>query len=160
MIRSVPGTRIVITFPDFNLESSFRCYGDVIAISDGTDENAPSLGKFCGSKVDPQVNSSGNSVFIRFKSDFSTSARGFRLFWKVERLPTSAPPTTTPKSFTTVKKSREGEGKKSIFHLARVYDHNSLTQTSGFAGCSGRIKGEIFTWFLEFLYVKYDYPTE
>ncbi len=109
----------MITFPDFNLESSDKCDYDVLAIRDGDVPSAPSLGDLCGSKVDSPVRSSGNTVFMEFVSDYTTTARGFRLFWRAEELiPTTPqittpektrPKITTPESVTTVRGLFDGE---------------------------------------------------
>ncbi len=110
VITSAPGTRIVITFPDFNLESSDQCNYDVLAIRDGDVPTAPSLGRFCGTKVDSQVTSSGNSILLEFVSDYETNARGFRLFWRAERslIPTT-PEKTTPETVITAKGLPDGK---------------------------------------------------
>eukprot|EP00794_Sanderia_malayensis_P003627 gene3627-4141_t len=92
-IRSPPGTRIVLSFPDFSLESSTNCFGDVLAILDGDAPSAPNLANLCGSNVVPEIKSTGNAVFIEFVSDYSRTDRGFRLHWKSELLPQTVAPT-------------------------------------------------------------------
>ena len=70
---------IVFTFTDFNLESQSSCNYDSVTVHDGDSINALPLGKFCGSVAPPPTTTSGNSATLRFKTDGSTTLRGFSI---------------------------------------------------------------------------------
>ena len=72
------GHRIKLHFIEFDLEPSQECSYDYIAIFDGTNSNATSLGRFCGSKVPHTITSSLNKAFMIFKTDASVQRKGFK----------------------------------------------------------------------------------
>ncbi|XP_043916230.1 cubilin-like [Protopterus annectens] len=75
----VSENRIVeLKFNQFHLEASSTCSFDYVAVYDGSDIYAPLLGKFCGSAIPPILKSTGNTLFLVFKTDSSITAGGWR----------------------------------------------------------------------------------
>lgn len=74
---TVNGQRIKIVFQNFELEQHQECTYDHIAIFDGDNTKARSLGRFCGAKVPPPVTSTGNTLYMVFYSDASVQRKGF-----------------------------------------------------------------------------------
>ena len=52
---------------------------DYVEVHEGNDEDAPLVGRFCGTTLPAEHVSSGNEVFVRFKTDHSVSGTGFRI---------------------------------------------------------------------------------
>ncbi|KAG5857092.1 hypothetical protein ANANG_G00014900 [Anguilla anguilla] len=75
-IRANPGEIITISFQDFDIQSSHRCGSDWLSI--GTYKNADGY-RACGSSIPAPYISSQDHVWIRFHSDDSLTAKGFRL---------------------------------------------------------------------------------
>ncbi|KAK5640278.1 hypothetical protein RI129_011089 [Pyrocoelia pectoralis] len=72
------GFSIEITFEVVDFEASFDCNFDYILVINGPDESYPTLTKFCAKGTKPvTLTGSGNSMFVRFLSDFSYHGRGF-----------------------------------------------------------------------------------
>ena len=53
-----------------------ECY-DYIEIRDGGDSTAKQIGFLCGDKKPDDIVSSGNQLYVKFVSDFSTQQTGF-----------------------------------------------------------------------------------
>ncbi|GIY55955.1 tolloid-like protein 1 [Caerostris extrusa] len=70
--------KVRIHFQSFDLEPEQDCAYDYVQVFDGF-ETSPSLGKFCGNKIPPDMTSSGFRLLIRFQSDDSISGKGFAL---------------------------------------------------------------------------------
>ncbi|ELK28521.1 Cubilin [Myotis davidii] len=68
---------ILLKFTDFDVVLSTSCSQDYLAIYDGYNISDPLLGKFCGSKLPPNVKSSNNSMLLVFKTDAFQTARGW-----------------------------------------------------------------------------------
>ena len=47
-------------------------------VRDGSDENADLLGRWCGNEVPAVLTSTGNNLYIEFRSDVSTAGSGFK----------------------------------------------------------------------------------
>lgn len=43
----------------------------------------PKVGKFCGTIIPQDYTSTGNNILIVFKSDWSSSHKGFRLYYEL-----------------------------------------------------------------------------
>ena len=52
---------------------------DFLEVHEGRNEETPLVGRYCGNSLPPDYVSSGNEVYIRFKTDHSVSGRGFRI---------------------------------------------------------------------------------
>ena len=72
-------------FDFFDIESSPFCSRDFLKILDGPSDISRTLINECGRKNLPDVISSGNEVFIRFKTDARNNGRGFKMRWSAIR---------------------------------------------------------------------------
>ncbi|KAI0233877.1 Cubilin [Lamellibrachia satsuma] len=73
--------RVRLHFLSFEVEASTDCSFDSINIYDGHDTSAPLLQTFCGHNVPGDVASSGNTIFVRFKTDHSGTYGGFNIYY-------------------------------------------------------------------------------
>ncbi|XP_046553798.1 cubilin-like isoform X2 [Haliotis rubra] len=69
---------IKVNVMESRIENSFGCVSDYVEAFDGPNSNAPSLGRWCG-KSEPIKRSSGQVMFLKFKSDSSGVDRGFKI---------------------------------------------------------------------------------
>ena len=76
-IESKDGHQIELTFDFFELQESQDCESDYLAIYDGPDATSTLLGKFCGKNSPERIISSGNFLFIVFKTDSSIEDKGY-----------------------------------------------------------------------------------
>nr|XP_044991063.1 cubilin [Jaculus jaculus] len=77
---SVTSDRVVLLrFSEFDVVPSNLCARDFLEVYDGSSIGHRSRGKFCGSRIPPDVKSSNNNITLLFKTDSSQTARG----WKV-----------------------------------------------------------------------------
>ena len=60
------------------LEVDDGCTKDYVQVLDGIDENAPLVGKFCGSTSPSPITSQGMSLYVQFVSDAVGQEAGFR----------------------------------------------------------------------------------
>ncbi|XP_075438529.1 CUB and sushi domain-containing protein 3 isoform X5 [Ascaphus truei] len=74
-IISDPGSRIHLSFNDFDLETQF----DFLAIKDGDSIDAPILGTFTGAEVPSHLTSNSHIIRLEFQADHSMSGRGFNI---------------------------------------------------------------------------------
>ncbi|XP_046553788.1 cubilin-like [Haliotis rubra] len=74
---------VTIDFMEFGLENSDSCTSDYLEAFDGSDSNAPSLGRWCGESK-PNATSTGSVMFLKFKSDSSGVDRGFKIEYTVQ----------------------------------------------------------------------------
>ncbi|OXA47104.1 Cubilin [Folsomia candida] len=72
-----PGDRITLHFNTFQLEGSSNCRYDYVEVHDGPTPNSAMVGRFCGSSIPPDFQSSGSTLFVKFKSDESVAYGGF-----------------------------------------------------------------------------------
>merc|ERR1712155_412118 len=80
-LEAEEGFMIHIVFEAFELESNSRCSYDYVEISHGTYSQ-----RFCGSSLlypadSSGITSSGNTMTVRFHTDFSVNYSGFRAVW-------------------------------------------------------------------------------
>ncbi|XP_053622099.1 cubilin homolog [Plodia interpunctella] len=73
------GSRISMTFEDLELET--LC-DDYVEIYDGRDPESPKLGWFCRASPNQVIETTSNFAFIKFKSDFLLTGKGFLLNYK------------------------------------------------------------------------------
>ncbi|KPP57656.1 cubilin-like, partial [Scleropages formosus] len=76
-IRATGGSRIILEFGDFHLESSTNCNYDYLAVYDGNSTAASPLAHLCGSTLPAPVNSSKEDLFIKLRTDSNINAGGF-----------------------------------------------------------------------------------
>ncbi|XP_067046524.1 tolloid-like protein 2 [Acropora muricata] len=75
-ITAPSGSRIILTFNYFRLESSPCSTRDYLEVRDGSFSTSARKGTYCGSNA-PSITSSGRYLWIRFRSDSSLSYKGF-----------------------------------------------------------------------------------
>ena len=73
---------IRLQFTTLDIESDSHCLYDYVEVHDGGLAASPSLGRFCGTKLPEMLESTGNKLWIKFRSDSSTHATGFSADWK------------------------------------------------------------------------------
>ena len=77
-MRFAKGQRVAIKFDDFELD--YRCRKDYLEVRDGATSNSTLIGsKLCGSQNPGVIESSGNSMTLRFHSDGTLVRRGFKI---------------------------------------------------------------------------------
>lgn len=79
-IISDPGSRIHLSFNDFDLESQF----DFLAVKDGDSPDSPIIGTFTGAEVPSHLTSNGHILRLEFQADHSMSGRGFNITYNSE----------------------------------------------------------------------------
>uniref|UniRef100_A0A493THR9 CUB and Sushi multiple domains 2 n=1 Tax=Anas platyrhynchos platyrhynchos TaxID=8840 RepID=A0A493THR9_ANAPP len=79
-IISDPGSRIHLSFNDFDLESQF----DFLAVKDGDSPDSPIIGTFTGAEVPSHLTSNGHILRLEFQADHSMSGRGFNITYNRE----------------------------------------------------------------------------
>ncbi|XP_075232242.1 cubilin [Lycorma delicatula] len=87
------GSKIQLFFADIDLESTKNCLLDYIEVYDGLNNNAKLLVKTCNNNHPPNVLSSSNHLYIKFRSDISIENRGFHITYE------TVCNTTVPKGF-------------------------------------------------------------
>ena len=74
------GRQIELEFNDFRLESERGCNNDYLQVFDGRSSSSRAIdGKLCGHSKPSKIISSGNTLFLYWKSDSSTSFKGFEI---------------------------------------------------------------------------------
>uniref|UniRef100_A0A3B5LXI6 Uncharacterized protein n=1 Tax=Xiphophorus couchianus TaxID=32473 RepID=A0A3B5LXI6_9TELE len=73
-IRVNPDFVIALIFKSFNMEPSY----DFLHIYEGEDSNGPLLASLQGNQAPERIESSGNSLFLAFRSDASLGMSGFK----------------------------------------------------------------------------------
>ncbi|XP_017013207.2 cubilin homolog [Drosophila takahashii] len=83
LIRTDESLVLNVTFNSFDLEDSTECRFDWLQVNDGGSAADQEIGRFCGSQLPGGGNivSSGNQLYLRFRSDNSTAKEGFDLTW-------------------------------------------------------------------------------
>lgn len=84
VIRTNESLVLNVTFQSFNLEDSSECRFDWLQINDGRSAAAQIIGRYCGNRLPHGGNliSSGNQLYLWFRSDNSTAYEGFDLTWQ------------------------------------------------------------------------------
>ncbi|CAH3126047.1 unnamed protein product, partial [Pocillopora meandrina] len=80
-VISLQEKRIKLSFLTFDLQNaSPACQDcDFVSVRDGKYSNSPVIGTFCGSRIPNDVLSTGNHMWIHFRSDGSVEKRGFKM---------------------------------------------------------------------------------
>ncbi|XP_005082661.1 CUB and sushi domain-containing protein 1 [Mesocricetus auratus] len=77
-IKVTPDFVIALIFKSFSMEPSY----DFLHIYEGENSNSPLIGSFQGSQAPERIESSGNSLFLAFRSDASVGLSGFAIEFK------------------------------------------------------------------------------
>ena len=73
-----------LRFTNMAIEQHSRCGLDYLEIFNGGLSSSPSIGKFCGTSLPPNITSQSNELRIEFHSDSADSASGFRLEYQFD----------------------------------------------------------------------------
>ena len=77
LIAPTGATSVTLAFAAFDLESNF----DHLLVFNGTDNQAPLLGKFSGTALPAVLTASSGRMFLEFRSDCATNRPGFAAKW-------------------------------------------------------------------------------
>ncbi|XP_003786834.1 cubilin [Otolemur garnettii] len=77
-LQGLPGHYLTISFEDFHLQNSSGCEKDFLEIWDNRTSGSI-LGKYCGNNIPDSVDTSSNVALVRFVTDDSLTASGFKL---------------------------------------------------------------------------------
>lgn len=83
-IAVAAGSLVQLMIVDLNLEDNERCRFDFIEIYEGISHRV-SRGRYCGTQHPKIIQSSTNEMSIRFRSDFTNTARGFHLKYETRK---------------------------------------------------------------------------
>uniref|UniRef100_A0A8C0RW72 Cubilin n=1 Tax=Canis lupus familiaris TaxID=9615 RepID=A0A8C0RW72_CANLF len=84
LIAAPPGKLIRVQFEDqFNIEETPNCVSNYLELRDGVDSNAPLLAKLCGRSLPSSQLSSGEVMYLRFRSDNSSTQVGFKIKYAI-----------------------------------------------------------------------------
>ena len=84
LIKAPFGSVVVLDILDFYIEFDGYEEGicdqdwDTFRVYDGKDDSAPLLGEYCGELIPEMFTSSGEYLFVVFKSDSSATERGYQ----------------------------------------------------------------------------------
>ena len=77
------GMSIELNVLEYDMESAQECYFDSLTVYGGPDETSPQLSQFCQRRTTNQtVTSTGNNMFVKFKTDGSVRGKGFKATFK------------------------------------------------------------------------------
>lgn len=74
---------LLFFYPSFNMEPSY----DFLHIYEGEDSNGPLLASLQGNQAPERIESSGNSLFLAFRSDASLGMSGFAIEYRGNETP-------------------------------------------------------------------------
>jgi cubilin len=81
VITAPTGQQIELKVHNFTLEDHQNCRFDFLEVRNGGTNQAPVIGKYCGTKILNRIISFGNKIFLKFVSDSSRSEKGFEIEW-------------------------------------------------------------------------------
>ena len=84
IIKSPPYTNILLQFILFDLEPSFSCNADYLAVYDGVTTSSPLIEKRCLYSTN-SIESSGNKMLVVFHSNDRVTMKGFLASWKSKK---------------------------------------------------------------------------
>lgn len=90
LIQPPQAKNVTFKFTEFQLENALydgKSVFDAVEVYDGTNENAPLLGRFSGSTIPNSVTSSGGSMFIKFYSDNEVNFSGWSGYYTSTQTP-------------------------------------------------------------------------
>ncbi|XP_004860031.1 cubilin [Heterocephalus glaber] len=80
-LQGLPGHYLTIHFEDFNLQNSSGCEKDFVEIWENLIP-ARLLGRYCGNAIPQSIDTSSDVASVRFVTDDSLTAPGFRLWFE------------------------------------------------------------------------------
>ncbi|KAM6953504.1 cubilin [Aplochiton taeniatus] len=81
ILKAPQNSSISLFFNSFDLESHTSCSFDYLEVRNGSTPDSPLIGKFCGGTLPNPVFPGSNQLYLRFKSDFSSTRDGFEATW-------------------------------------------------------------------------------
>lgn len=83
LIRVSEGSTVSVSVVEIDIEEHQTCHYDYLQIFDGPTENSRSMVRICNNQQNPgPIVSTNSRVLIRFRSDFSEEAGGFKLVYQ------------------------------------------------------------------------------
>ncbi|XP_056155801.1 cubilin [Lampris incognitus] len=76
-IKTSQGSKLVLSFSDFYLETSTSCIYDYLAVYDGNSTNAPQLARLCGNQIPAPISSSMSHLYVKMRTDDNVNTGGF-----------------------------------------------------------------------------------
>ena len=80
LIQPQQATSVTLEFTEFELQPASvdgQNIYDAVEVYDGSNENAPLIGRFTGNNLPPTITSSSGSIFVKFYSDLEVNAQGW-----------------------------------------------------------------------------------
>lgn len=84
LIQPTGATTVTLNFDAFDLEPASidgQSIYDAVEVYNGSNTNAPLLGRFTGSNLPPSVTSTGPSMYVKFYSDEALTASGWSAYY-------------------------------------------------------------------------------
>ena len=78
VLRGTPGKKVTLTFTNMDIEAHSTCIYDYVELRQGDNGNSSLINRYCGTNLPAAVTSFGNSLYVKFLSDSSSSGTGFR----------------------------------------------------------------------------------
>ncbi len=97
VIQPAGATQVTLNFVSFD----FEMFYDSVYVYDGPTTASPIIGAFSGNVVPGSITSSGGSITIRQKSDFTITFSGFELNWTCSNIVYDTVPTTGVNTYTS-----------------------------------------------------------
>jgi len=83
IVAAPPGHRIRLDFRgEFHIETSEDCDYDYLQVVDGPFSYSPVVGRYCGRRHPPLIESTGRYIWLRFHSDDSIEYVGFHIVYE------------------------------------------------------------------------------
>ncbi|NXG41986.1 CUBN protein, partial [Psilopogon haemacephalus] len=84
IISQPAGKVVILDFVGFDIRNATTCDSDYLEVRDGTDTDSPLLEKYCGTAVPSRLQSTGNSLYIKYRASSLTNL-GFRAeYWPAD----------------------------------------------------------------------------
>ncbi|KAL3876182.1 hypothetical protein ACJMK2_034053 [Sinanodonta woodiana] len=77
MVEAREKYKIRFYFNAFEIEDETDCGYDNVEVFDGQHDTDPLIGRYCGSKIPPEITSTGEHLLVRFRSDDTINWKGF-----------------------------------------------------------------------------------
>ncbi|XP_050407117.2 cubilin, partial [Patella vulgata] len=127
---SVPdGNQILLNVTDFLMESHVNCNYDYLEIRNGGYQTSPLVGKYCGRTIDNIIVSHSNRMWLKFKTDVSQSARGFKILYDGTSTGCGADLTSSTGSFISPNYPMTYAHNSECFWTITINQGNTITLT-------------------------------